>query len=196
MGGEKKGKKTKNRATKRLTPVCVEPQDFITRYLKYKPASELTPAQMMNGNQAAGIPHYRPATSGDLVPIHGFLARPILGQKYWKAQQQTSTVTGKYLRPMCEIVAVSAGMSTRKKEGGRDPKAERKTNSRESHSPRRQSARRRTFCKLYSGGWQKTGETHTQTRDLQARLLDTLTFRCHTYTGTRSATKHKSPRPY
>lgn len=65
----------------------------------------------MNGN-AAGIPRYRPATSGDLVPIHGFLTRPILGQKYWKAQQQTSTVTGKYLRPMCEIVAVSAGMST------------------------------------------------------------------------------------
>lgn len=48
-------------------------------------------------------------STDDLVPGTISQTRSILGQKYWKSQQQSSTVTGKYLRPMCEVVSVSAG---------------------------------------------------------------------------------------
>lgn len=53
-----------------------------------------------------------PIPFDDLGPPSFTLPQPrsILGQKYWKSQQQASTVTGKYLRPMCEVVSGSASM--------------------------------------------------------------------------------------
>lgn len=85
--------------------ILLQTQRFITRYLKNRPTPEpASPQPNGNGN------NHMAASSDELVPLNAPVTRSILGQKYWKSQQQSSTVTGKYLRPMCEVVAVSAGM--------------------------------------------------------------------------------------
>ncbi|KAJ4419796.1 hypothetical protein N0V82_004731 [Gnomoniopsis sp. IMI 355080] len=72
----------------------------ITRYLRNKPVPSPTQA---NGTENLD------RSNDDLIPVVISQTRSILGQKYWKSQQQSSTVTGKYLRPMCEVVSVSEG---------------------------------------------------------------------------------------
>jgi hypothetical protein len=75
-------------------------QRAIKRYFDNKPSAELV--------QPSNVSHNGPPSGSETNAIP--LDQGVLAAKYWGSQQVSTSVTGKYLGPMCEAIPGPTGL--------------------------------------------------------------------------------------